>query len=72
MRVRGETWSFFIGYDDECDDYSFQLNWGGMAAERGINGLFPWKHSLMFAVRWPWRHLRRGIFMRPRCYWRAH
>lgn len=72
MRVRGKTWSFFIGYDDEHDNWSVSMNWGGMGSERGVNGLFPWKHSVMFAFRWPWRHLRRGIFNLPHVYWHAH
>jgi len=69
MRLKGNTWSFFIGYDDEHDNYAFRLSWGGMGSERGINGLFPWKHSMMFAFRWPWRYLRRGIFIRPHFHW---
>jgi hypothetical protein len=69
MKLKGNTWSFFIGYDPEKDGYAFRLYWGGRTPERTINGLYRFAHEVHASVHYPLRYLRVGYFILPRVHY---
>lgn len=53
MRLKGKTWTFFIGYDPEPDNWSVRLHWGGRSEQRSISGLYHYKRRIVVWFRKP-------------------
>jgi hypothetical protein len=65
MRLKGKTWSFFAGYDQENDEWAISYR-RGRSEVRMINGLYPYASFWRASVYYPLRYLKMRYFIKPR------